>query len=583
MLEGNDSCTNGKIPVDNSNTASIAPHDQNATTRRTVDPIVTLLQPDSSTTNTTGNNNHNNNRHVTAVCFLHPNHRHLVTRTPVATTTTEHNITLNGHTDDGHDSDNDSDWDDKNDSSSSSSFLSLQCASLVQQQQPHQPQRANIVSSSYSSSSSNADTHDLAGRLLATGDTSGACYIWDLQRRHVIDSISVVAKNDRRKGPVLTIRRLSDCDTDTVSTTTTTTTDHRFFYQTRDVEGTISLHDINVSPTILQRMSCHSQSFCSAASCHGNSNLIVMPCSEHSHVMVRDWRMSSSDHPVAYFHGGTGMIVRTTGDDSDDNDDEENEATYIDNLTNKKYGMVTSLAMSTCTNQARTLIACGMENGSVVYHDLSMLSSSSRTNCGAPKACCSISLSATEPILALDMVPSPFLHKNIGNHVSSSFVTIAGIAGNEEDLLELPVNDRGRIAVLKTSSQNDESILQVRLRSRISTTDTVMASIGSTLGSSQSIRAKPGIGQCRFRPDGRLFVVGGWDKRVRIYDRNIKGPTVNQPLAILRGHAESVNAVDWSYDSVNSGLIATGSSDGKVYVWRCFPSKSASPSTKVEE
>ena len=72
-----------------------------------------------------------------------------------------------------------------------------------------------------------------------------------------------------------------------------------------------------------------------------------------------------------------------------------------------------------------------------------------------------------------------------------------------------------------------------------------------------------------FRPDGRVFAVGGWDHRLRIFGR-----TSSKPFAILRGHQESVTAMDWTGNAAFSGLLATGAGDGKVCIWRVFPHSS---------
>ena len=71
---------------------------------------------------------------------------------------------------------------------------------------------------------------------------------------------------------------------------------------------------------------------------------------------------------------------------------------------------------------------------------------------------------------------------------------------------------------------------------------------------------------CRFWPDGRVFVVGGWDHRLLIV-----GQTVSKPLAILCSHEKSVTALDWAVRSATSGLLATGASDGRICIWRVFP------------
>jgi len=66
-----------------------------------------------------------------------------------------------------------------------------------------------------------------------------------------------------------------------------------------------------------------------------------------------------------------------------------------------------------------------------------------------------------------------------------------------------------------------------------------------------------------------VFGVGGWDRRVRIYDRMGEAT----PLAILKGHEDSVTAFDWAPDSQRTGFLASGAGDGRIYIWRCFPSQ----------
>ena len=67
-----------------------------------------------------------------------------------------------------------------------------------------------------------------------------------------------------------------------------------------------------------------------------------------------------------------------------------------------------------------------------------------------------------------------------------------------------------------------------------------------------------GVGQLALRPDGKVLASAGWDYRVRIFSaKSLKR------LAVLRYHDASVNALDWSDD-----LLATGSKDTKVAVWR---------------
>lgn len=477
--------------------------------REPLDPIVTLLPPNRNAVTT-----------VTALCFLNENQSH-TSRVANNNKYSASAALLDDEKKIHDDSEYDSDF-----------SINLQCNSILQQQKTSLSPPTDMF-------------QDLHGRHLVTCYYNGECHIWDLYRRSIVESIS--SSKDVR-GPGLTVRNLTSNDQSTSSV------DTRFFFQTRDESGTISLHDWGCSTKLktVQTINCYSQSFCCAAPCQGNMNLIAIPCQEHSYVMVRDWRVPSSHHPVAYFHGGSG-------------EDEDNSFAYPGPTAHTKYGMVTSLAM--VEDDSVTLIACGMENGSVVYHDLSMLHKKSKYSYEP----CEISLGA-DPILSLDMVSSKLAVSDLEiDQQTHSYVSVVGMAGNEEDLIDLPQCDRGRIAVLKTSlcpNLKGDAMLQVRMRCRISASD--KSSLPTT--TTEILNRKPGVGICRFRPDGRIFAVGGWDKRVRIYDRRSNNrPDV--PIALLRGHDESVNTLDWSPDAAISGLIATGSSDGQVHVWCCFPGK----------
>jgi hypothetical protein len=194
-----------------------------------------------------------------------------------------------------------------------------------------------------------------------------------------------------------------------------------------------------------------------------------------------------------------------------------------------------------------------MESGTLFFHDLAML----RGNEGKPAEVrqsdpCGIKISK-DPILALDMTPSVLPETS---RAAGSVVVIAGMAGDAADLNDLATADQGTVAIVKATLQ-DEAV-QARLRAKLATCE-----IGNDF-----VKGKPGVSICRFRRDGRIFAVGGWDKRLRIFDRS----TSATPLAILRGHEASVNSVDWAPDATTSGLLATGAADGRIYIWRCFSS-----------
>jgi WD40 repeat protein len=69
-----------------------------------------------------------------------------------------------------------------------------------------------------------------------------------------------------------------------------------------------------------------------------------------------------------------------------------------------------------------------------------------------------------------------------------------------------------------------------------------------------------GIASVRVRPDGKVVASGGWDRRVRLWQCGRM-----KPLAVLRHHTATVNAVDFSPCST---WLASGSADGTVALWR---------------
>ena len=83
-------------------------------------------------------------------------------------------------------------------------------------------------------------------------------------------------------------------------------------------------------------------------------------------------------------------------------------------------------------------------------------------------------------------------------------------------------------------------------------------SLEVTCASINELDQHPGVGQLALRGDGKVIASAGWDYRVRLFSaKSLKR------LAVLRYHDASVNALDWSND-----LLATGSKDTKVAVWR---------------
>ena len=71
----------------------------------------------------------------------------------------------------------------------------------------------------------------------------------------------------------------------------------------------------------------------------------------------------------------------------------------------------------------------------------------------------------------------------------------------------------------------------------------------------------PGINIITIRPDGRLFVTGGWDGAIRIFSMK-----KFSPLAVLSWHNQSVQTLAFAEDNT----LAAGSKDGNISVWSIY-------------
>jgi len=425
-----------------------------------------------------------------------------------------------------------------------------------------------------------AATLMLTGRLLATCHANGDALIWDLSQQKIIHRW---LPSNHRRGPGLVIRRIHP----KVGGSPT-----RFLYHTRDENGTVSLYDIETlcsdlnvrshpdEPRSVTSFQTQSRTFCAASPCVFNANLVAVPTADDAAAAVRDWRMSPRSKPAVFLSdaGADGHDLYSSSTSS----------------VPRKHGMVTSLALtqSSSTN-SRCLLVCGMESGSLFFHDISMpnkivsmtlpnenvdsdptvgLSSDNSGMRGRIRTSTCLALGKT-PILALEMALSPLPRASSGvdNHqnILDSFVTVAGLADDDAEWFGTNKGSehstRGTVVVVKTSVVQNEKIdesaqvIQSRIRARLPT-------ITNKSTADVNYAGKPGVSLLRFRsPDFRIFAVGGWDKRLRIFDR-----ATETPLAILKGHTGSVNAVDWAPDADQSGLLTTGSSDGRIHIWRCF-------------
>jgi WD40 repeat protein len=373
------------------------------------------------------------------------------------------------------------DQDDSSTSSSSDRELELRGSSL---------QRLNQAPDS-SHSSTPSSFAALSNRLLASCHVSGESYLWDLGRQKII--LADIASN--RTGPGLAIRR---------------TADDRFLFHTRDPDGIVSVHSVDREDCpIVAQFETFSQTFCQAAPCTGDPNLLAVPCRQDKHAMVVDIR----------------------------------DRIPVTEIPIQSHGMLTSLAMSTCSGTGRPILACGMESGSIFFHDFTSTHQSFKVESKLSK----------DPILAMDLAIAGMST----SYETSSVVAIAGMAGDAAEEQELPESQQGRVALLKASYDPTMPNWNVRVRARIST-----CSIND-----DALDGKPGISICRFQPgDARLWAVGGWDHRVRLFERS-----TGKPMAILRGHTTSVNALDWAPDANRSGLLASSGGGDSIYVWQCFP------------
>lgn len=379
----------------------------------------------------------------------------------------------------------------------------------------------------------------LAGVVLASCHHDGTCKLWDLATRRCIVNDAATG----RDGPGLAVRRLDQMQ--------------QFVYQSRDVLGTVSLHDIHRPLDPILQLHSYSTTFCQMAPCHinetaddvatrgGESNLIALPTQHQSVAIIRDLRCDPTSNPAYRIDPGNSMAN-----------------------SSKNYGMLTSLGLCLQEKSQQLVLGCGMEDGSALFYDL-------RSN-GSPwllghsaeeigylsgelsNIMCDIKL-GKDPVLSLDLSSSCSKGKS-----RPSVVAVAGCAGDADEMSELPEADQGTVSTIKVRLANDPTTVDGEMGPSASK---VKASIRTkTRTCLIESGGKVGVSVCRFRPDGRIFAVGGWDRRLRVFDR-----VSSKPLAILHGHEDTVTAVDWSRNASSTGMLATGAGDGRICIYRVFP------------
>ncbi|CAJ1909157.1 unnamed protein product [Cylindrotheca closterium] len=399
---------------------------------------------------------------------------------------------------------NDEEYDDEKDESEndssdgSSEGFQFRSAQLVQQRQD-----VNVGRMYH-------DPQLMSQQSLTSCHSDGTLRLWDLNRR------IAVAEMLFEGGPGLSVRRLSPKGGENQPISPL------FLYHRRDPNGTVSIIDATQGK-VVQEFQSRSQNFCAASPCYGDDNLLAVPSTNDSTVTVMDRR----DQRPAYV------------------------------LPIKDKGMLSSLAIGIAGESQKTVLVCGMENGSVLFNQLSYDRSHQKHE---------INLSQ-DPVLTVDMTTSstPASQLQSNDHdddsskskSSSSIIVAAGMAGDASEINELPADQQGRIALLKATHHFINDDWNVKIRARMST---CRVNDDTSFG-------KPGVSICRFRPiDGRLLAVGGWDHRTRIFDRS-----TGRPMAILKGHEGSMNSLDWAPNSVHSGLLASaGADDNRIYMWKCF-------------
>ena len=450
---------------------------------------------------------------VTSVCFLAPDGHHGFRKGPDS---------INDSASSSSDNDDDDD-DDDDESDDSLVFRSAALAATLNH-------------------TATSESH-LRGKHIVSLHGNGEALVWDLSSR------SVVGKLPKRDGVGgLVVRRMGDEADHNTNVGANTSLNASLLYQTRDSQATVSVHDpLHDIATPVTQFKTESRTFCRASSCVGSRNLIALPSFEPSFVAIRDLRISPTALPVAYFDGSRtdsfkGSITKGKR--------------MGGGIGGRGHGMLSSVAMCIGTT-GQPVVSCGMESGTMFVHELVSTTSSppERTKTrsrldDAVTTRCFTSL-CNDPILGLDMVPS-------GSSRGGGVLCAVGLAGDAADLRDS--NSGGTVALIKASPSSSSSSLLLGSGSD-SVLDEWKARIRGRVGTcSLDSGGKPGVSVVRFRDGGRVFAIGGWDKRVRLFDR-----THQDQLMILKGHEEAVKDLDWCPGV--DGLLVSCAGDGRINVW----------------
>ena len=491
--------------------------------------------------------------------------------------------------------------------------------------------------------SHDTDNDDYGGTkqlLLASSHVNGEAYIWDLNKRCVAFPLLDHPQKKERVGdangpsPGLAILCLNY---NTTYNNNHLSSSSSLLYQTRDQNGTISFHNLSSSTSDGCRMydtiQCHSKTFCqatamtAATTTMGNPNIIATPSNHESIVSLWDVRVNASmrggrRRPVGVIHGA-GLFTIQDGKDNDFSHSSSSSSNdwrkegmvmslkfcdwgYSSSNDHSRNGSSSNSSSSSTGRNGNFVLGCGMESGNLYLHDLRKLNSRDGVvHCSKQEQehkqhdnhieldpviiamdHTSIHL-GKNPILTIDMCPSSSSSSSSPNSNSNSnqrsLIAIAGTAGDAVEQLDLPEAERGTVNVIKASSSHQSSPLSPNLKTKKNLKTRIRAKVGTcNVSQDASFLGKPGVGICRFQPDGSCFAVGGWDRRIRIYSR-----TSAKLLSVLKGpNEDSITSLDWArviseVNNVNSHsrtsatlrdsgrvLLASGSSDGKITLWR---------------
>ncbi|XP_045614170.1 guanine nucleotide-binding protein subunit beta-like protein 1 isoform X2 [Procambarus clarkii] len=143
-------------------------------------------------------------------------------------------------------------------------------------------------------------------------------------------------------------------------------------------------------------------------------------------------------------------------------------------------------------------------------------------------------------------------HLSLWNWNTSSVVTEAQVTDNP---ICLTFDDKSQIGIIGTAS---EKVFIFSISSEL--TIAIIKEFCIT---------NAGLSSCVIRPDGKLFVTGGWDSCIRIFSRQ-----KYKPLAVLKYHKKTVECVAYSASEVEffgpGFLLAAGSSDKSISLWNIF-------------